>query len=307
MFKFKNPLNPPQKVEAYDSFSDYLKSDTLPIYQEVDAGQPLIHIGNVPRIIEQLDDADDTIITIKYPFIPLIREYKNDHNIQFNGTDLYLSQTKATEENLYIPLTVITHFADLTVTSRTMYRVMVEYGETVIQHKIPCQKIAEQAVNHQLQRHPVLKDEHDKSRLHVSRWEFTDGELHVYATLVPTILSKLEMGVQKLNIRYTPQPTWIMEDSDQLLHLTISEDEIQYIIAQTVSLDKYDVNYKIINENGIDSIILEKKVKVEYFPEEYKAIKPFVEYLNDLGYYIDDEILYDYFEQVKFLGGELNG
>lgn len=307
MFKFKNPLNTPQKVEAYDSFSDYLKSDTLPIYQEVEVGQPLIHIGNVPRIIEQLDDANDTIITIKYPFIPLIREYKNDHHVQFNGTDLYLSQAKATEENLYIPLTVITHFAGLTVTNYTMHRVMVEYGETAIQHKIPCQKIAERAVNHQLQKHPVLKDAHDKSRLHISRWEFTDGKLHVYTTLAPTILSTLKMGVQKLNIRYTPQPTLITEDGDQVLHLNISEDEIQHIIAQTVSLDKYDVDYKIINENGIDSIILEKEVKVESFPDEYKTIKPFVKYLNDLGYYIDDEILYDYFEQVKFLGGGTNG
>lgn len=101
MFKFKNLLNPLQKVETYDVFSDYLKSDTLPIYQETEAGLQPLHIGNVPRIIEQSEDANNVTITIKYPFIPLIREYKKDHQIQFNGTDIYLSKHKATEENLY--------------------------------------------------------------------------------------------------------------------------------------------------------------------------------------------------------------
>lgn len=307
MFKFKNLLNPLQKVETYDVFSDYLKSDTLPIYQETEAGLQPLHIGNVPRIIEQSEDANNVTITIKYPFIPLIREYKKDHQIQFNGTDIYLSKHKATEENLYIPLTVIIHFAGQSITSYTTHRVLVEYGETQIQHIIPCQEISERVASHQIKKHPVLKDEHNYARLKVSHWRFMDGELHIYTTLVSSIMSKLKNGVQELNIRYTPKPVFITEDGNKKLQLHIDRQEAEQIISQMVQLDKYKVDYRIINENGLDTILITKEVKPECFPDEYEIIKPFAEYLNDLGYFVDDELLYDYFEQAKYLGGVSNG
>ena len=59
--------------------------------------------------------------------------------------------------------------------------------------------------------------------------------------------------------------------------------------------------------NGVDELTVNRTIKTDTFPESYGYIKPFVDYLNHLGYTIDDDILYNYFATQKGDGDLLNG
>ena len=42
-------------------------------------------------------------------------------------------------------------------------------------------------------------------------------------------------------------------------------------------------------------------MNTDNFPDDYDVVKPFIDYLSGYGYYIDDEMVYDYYEQQKEL------
>ena len=64
---------------------------------------------------------------------------------------------------------------------------------------------------------------------------------------------------------------------------------------------KYNTEITIDNEDGIDTLHISKSVNTDNFPDEYGVVKPFIDYLSGYGYYIDDEMVYDYYEQQKEL------
>ena len=69
MFNFKKIFDPAQAVEEYPTLTDYLRSDTLPIYREDD--KLPIKVGNVPRIITTTEDANNIYIRNKISNYPI--------------------------------------------------------------------------------------------------------------------------------------------------------------------------------------------------------------------------------------------
>lgn len=294
MFNFKKIFDPAQAVEEYPTLAEYLKSDTLPIYREDDSTP--IKVGNVPRIITTTEDANNIYIELKYPIIPLISNYQKDHFVQFNGTDIYLTDKQPKEENLYIPMQVFVHLDDHEVEVE-QYHVPTQYGVTHVLHTIPCQEVAEKATKELMKQHKVLVDSEGNERLKLANWVFRDGELHVFTTLVPTIVSKLLVNGFAHNIRYQPTPVFYEnEEGDVELSLLITDDECQEIVDRMVPETKYHRVVNTTSLNGIDEIYVVSEIRTEDFPDEYTIIKPFAEYLEALGFYIDDELMYDYFQ-----------
>ena len=299
MFNFKKIFDPAQAVEEYAPLTDYLRSDTLPIYREDD--KLPIKVGNVPRIITTTEDANNIYIEIKYPIIPLISNYQKNHYVQFNGTDIYLTNNPSKEENLYVPMKVYVHLTDQKVEVEP-YHVSTQYGITQILHTVPCQEIAESATKTLMQQYKVLVDGENKERLKLANWRFKDGELHVFTTLVPTIVSKLHINGFPNNIRYQPTPVFYENENGEMdLSLTITDDECRELVDRMIPETKYHRTITTTSQNRIDEIHVVSEIRTEYFPDEYVTIKPFVEYLDALGFYIDDELMYDYFQSKNMM------
>lgn len=308
---FKNLFNKTQYVEEYPTFKDYLKATQLPIYMDGMDDQAPALLGYVPRISEIWSDSDATMIRLTYPMGSVIGGYKKDSFIQFNGTDVCVAKREPKQETLYIPMTIYTHLGDQIINTST-YDVPVLYGLTHIVHTIPSREIALTSIENAENKYKL---ECEKFSLNLKNWSFVDGELHVYAKLPDEILSWIHVSTEGIPdddqiyaLRYTPQPHFSTDELGNLhIQLQIDDDDARDIVEKLLPPQKYRYEMTAASVNGVDELTVNRTIRTDTFPESYGYIKPFVDYLNHLGYEIDDDILYNYFTTQKGEGDSLNG
>jgi len=91
------------------------------------------------------------------------------------------------------------------------------------------------------------------------------------------------------------------ENGEMDLSLTITDDECRELVDRMIPETKYHRTITTTSQNRIDEIHVVSEIRTEDFPDEYVTIKPFVEYLDALGFYIDDELMYDYFQSKNMM------
>lgn len=308
---FKNLFNKTQYVEEYPTFKDYLEATQLPIYMDSMDNQPPALLGYVPRISEIWSDSDMTMIRLTYPMGSIVGGYKKDSFVQFNGTDVCVAKREPKQETLYIPMTVYTHLGDQVIDTST-YDVPVLYGLTHIVHTIPSREISLTSIENAENKYKI---ECEKFSLTLKDWSFVGGELHVYTKLPDEIQSWIHISTEGIPdddhlyiLRYTPQPNFVTDELGKLhIQLRIDDDDARNIVEKLLPPQKYNYEMTATSVNGVDELTVNRTIKTDTFPESYGYIKPFVDYLNHLGYTIDDDILYNYFATQKGDGDLLNG
>lgn len=289
-----------QKPETnYKSFRDYIEQDEITVYLE---GRELSPIRQVGRRVETHIDAHGVDVYIQPTFDidvqTLIDDYREKHYVQFDGADLCLLTTKLPQEEEYIPLDIVVHLNQF-VTDNMWVKIPIAYGIDAVSYHIPCQKLAKQAVQKFIGTQKVLGE---PDSLLLSRWVYDNGELHVYTTLQPTIISKLHFGDSHVDIRYTPYPAFIKRDDHMELTLSMHPDECEEIAEQFAPSHLYERQYFTTNINGVDEMWMDKQIKPELFPEDYEVIRPFAEYLSHLGFNVDEDLVYQYFVENQMVG-----
>lgn len=300
MFKqLYNKLHKTQQADGYETLTDYLRDAELPIYYLDPKSETTTLVGTVPRIKAVADDTQNILIDLSYPMIPLISAYKSDNIIQFNGTDIVISPKEMTQEHLYVPVQVFVHIGDETVTE-TSYKMPIEYGQTKVHHTIPCEQIAQKAVASICKRFEAFTVK-EQPTLFVDTWQFVDGALHVYTKVAETVVTKAYINGVPQELQMTP--TLATADINGLLcfALKMGYEQAEELTELLAPSHKYNTEIAIDNEDGIDTLHINKSVNTDNFPDEYDVVKPFIDYLSGYGYYIDDEMVYDYYEQQKEL------
>lgn len=303
LFKHNNyDIQLSQKPETtYQSFRDYIEQENITVYIEDKDLSPLRTIG---RRIETHVDAYGVDVYIQPPFDadvqPMMDEYKAKHHVQFDGVDLCLLKTPLPKEEDYVPLDIVVHLNQF-VTDNMWVKIPIAYGVDAVEYHIPCQKLAKQAVQKFISTQKVLEE---PNSLLLSRWVYDNGELHVYTTLQPTIVSKMHFRDATIDIRYTPYPAFVKRDDHMELTLSMHPDECEEIAEQFAPGHLYERQYYTANIDGIDELWIDKQIKPELFPEDYEVVRPFAEYLNSLGFNIDEELIYEYFAENQMVGAK---
>ena len=300
MFKqLYNKLHKAQQADGYDTLVDYLRDAELPIYYLDPKSETTTLVGTVPRIKAVADDTQNILIDLSYPMIPLISAYKSDNIIQFNGTDIVISPKEMTQEQLYVPVQVFVHIGDETL-EEASYRMSIEYGQTKVHHTIPCEQIAQKTVSSICKRFQAFTA-NEQPTLFVDTWQFVDGALHVYTKVAETVVTKAYINGVPQELQMTP--TLATADINGLLcfALKMGYEQAEELTELLAPSHKYNTEIAINDEDGIDTLHITKSVNTDNFPDEYDVVKPFIDYLSGYGYYIDDEMVYDYYEQQKEL------
>ena len=311
MSYFKKLFNNTHYVEEYPTFQDYLGVTQLPIYMDGLDNQPPALLGYVPRISEVWSDSDMTMVRLTYPMGSVVGGYKKDLFVQFNGTDVCIAKREPKQELLCIPMTVYTHLDDQIIDTST-YDVPILYGVTHIVHIIPSRDIALSAVENAEKKY---HGDCSKLSLTLKHWEFIDGELHVYAKLPDEIQSWIRISTTGIPdddhlhiLRYTPQPVFLTDAIGCMyINLRIDDDDARDIVEKLLPPQKYRYEMEAVSVDGIDELNVTRTIRTDQFPESYGYIKPFADYLNHLGYCVDDDILYDYFATQKGNSDSTNG
>ena len=308
---FKNLFNKTQYVEEYPTFKDYLEATQLPIYMDGMDNQPPSLLGYIPRISEIWSDSDMTMVRLTYPMGSVVGGYKKDSFVQFNGTDVCIAKREPKQEALYLPMTVYTHLDDQVINTST-YDIPVLYGATHIVHTIPSREIALTSVTNA---ESIYRVECPKFSLSLKDWSFVDGELHVYTKLPDEVQSWIHISTTDIPdddhvhiLRYKPHPEFVADELCGLrIKLCIDGNDARDIINKLLPPQKYQYEMTTISIEGIDELNVNRTIRTDKFPESYRYIKPFVDYLNHLGYSIDDDILYNYFSTQKGNGDFIDG
>ena len=199
-------------------------------------------------------------------------------------------------ERLYVPMDVIVHVGAETIET-TPHKVFVEYGQTKIQYVIPCAQLAQTAIVEAAKMYDAFMSK-GKPTIHLSNWSFDFGELHVYAEVNDAIET-----TAYVNGTATPVSVqmFLSEGDRTTYKLTMPEELADALCERLAPSEKYHATSEVKTENGIDTLHITRTIATENFPESYNELKPFIDYLSGFGYYVDDEMVYDYYEQQKQL------
>lgn len=300
MFKqLYNKLHKTQQADGYETLADYLRDTELPIYYLDPKSETTTLVGTVPRMKVITDDTQNVLIDLSYPMIPLISEYKQDSMIQFNGTDIVISPKGMTQEHLYVPVEVFVHIGNEIVTEKS-YKMPIEYGQTKVHHTIPCEQIAQKAVTSVCGRFEAFMVKEQPTLL-LDTWQFVDGALHVYTKVVDVVVTKTYINGVPQEVQMTPTLATADINGLSCFALKMGYEQAEDLTELLAPSHKYNTEIAIDNEDGIDTLHISKSVNTDNFPDEYDVVKPFIDYLSGYGYYIDDEMVYDYYEQQKEL------
>ena len=290
-------MKPAKQVDGYSTFGTYLDVSELQVYRLENEGEQMSTITAVPKITDCYSDTTNVIIEMSYPMVSSISEYRQDgENIQFNGTDIVISPQPLNMERLYVPMDIIVHVGAETIET-TPHKIFVEYGQTKIQYIIPCAQLAQVAIVEAAKMYDAFMSK-GKPTIHLSNWSFDFGELHVYAEVNDAIET-----TAYVNGTATPVSVqmFLSEGDRTTYKLTMPEELADALCERLAPSEKYNASSEIKTENGIDTLHITRTIATENFPESYNELKPFIDYLSGFGYYVDDEMVYDYYEQQKEL------
>lgn len=290
-------MKPAKQADGYPTLSAYLDVDELQVYHLENEGDKMLTITTVPKITDCYSDTKNVIIEMSYPMVSSISEHRQrGENIQFNGTDIVISPQQLNMERLYVPMDIIVHING-EVIETTPHKVFVEYGQTKIQYVIPCAQLAQTAIVEAAKMYDAFMSQ-GKPTIHLSNWSFDFGELHVYAEVNDAIET-----TAYINGTATPVSVqmFLSEGDRTTYKLTMPEELADVLCERLAPLEKYHATSEIRTENGIDILHITRTIATENFPENYNELKPFIDYLSGFGYYVDDEMVYDYYEQQKEL------
>lgn len=288
MFSLKQFFEPTEQA-PYENFQEYLQEDTLQVFKEDKQQEEPILIGEVPKIKRLVSDANSVKINITYPMTPLLHQIQQDYAIQLNGSDLYLTKKQAPTEDLYIPLNVYVYI-DNEMVAMEQEKIPVAYGKTEVNYYLPCQRYAMRAVKTICAKHKEFIHHNGTNRLQLQDWQFQDGHLHVFTTLVPTLLGTLYMNGQKHSIRYVPQYTKVNDE----IYLSISEEQLAYFVEMYAPKSKYISEVNVTYLNGVANIHIQATVNFEPYRHLTQPIDTFLAFLHAQNIEISDDVLYEY-------------
>lgn len=286
-----------KQADGYPTLSAYLDVDELQVYHLENEGDEMSTITMVPKMTTCYSDTTNVIIEMSYPMVSSISDYRQSgENIQFNGTDIVISPQQLNMERLYVPMDIIVHING-EVIETTPHKVFVEYGQTKIQYVIPCAQLAQTAIVEAAEMYDAFMSK-GKPTIHLSNWSFDFGELHVYAEVNDAIET-----TAYVNGTATPVSVqmFLSEGDRTTYKLTMPEELADELRERLAPSEKYHATSEVKTENGIDTLHITRTIATENFPENYNELKPFIDYLSGFGYYVDDEMVYDYYEQQKKL------